>query len=30
VGILQKGQTLSAQEMPPESDAISSSSVFED
>lgn len=30
VGILQKGQTLSAQEMPPEADAISSTSVFED
>jgi len=30
VGILQKGQTLSAQELPPEADAISSSSVFED
>ena len=30
VGILQKGQTLSAQEMPPEADAISSSAVFED
>ncbi len=30
VGILQKGQTLSAQEIPPEADAISSSSVFED
>ena len=30
VGILQKGQTLSAQELPPKADAISSSSVFED
>ena len=30
VGILQKGQTLSAQELPPEADAISSPSVFED
>lgn len=30
VGILQKGQTLSAQELPPEVDAISSPSVFED
>ena len=30
VGILQKGQTLSAQELPPEADAISSSSVMED
>ncbi len=30
VGILQKGQTLSAQELPPEADAISSSSAFED
>ena len=30
VGILQKGQTLSAQELPPEADAINSSSVFED
>ena len=30
VGILQKGQTLSAQEHPPEADAISSSSAFED
>ena len=29
VGILQKGQTLSAQELPPEADAISSSSVIE-
>ncbi len=30
VGILQKGQILSAQELPPEADALSSSSVFED
>lgn len=30
VGILQKGQTLSAQELAPEADAISSSSAFED
>lgn len=30
VGILQKGQTLSAQELPPEADAISSPSAFED
>jgi hypothetical protein len=30
VGILQKGQTLSAQELPPETDAVSSSSAFED
>ncbi|WP_265307653.1 hypothetical protein [Verminephrobacter eiseniae] len=30
VGILQKGQTLSAQELPPEADAVSSSSAFED
>lgn len=30
VGILQKGQTLSAQELPPEADAIRSPSVFED
>jgi len=30
VGILQKGQTLSAQELPPEADSISSSSVIED
>jgi hypothetical protein len=30
VGILQKGQTLSAQELPPEADGISSPSVFED
>jgi hypothetical protein len=29
VGILQKGQTLSAQELPPEADSISSSSVIE-
>ena len=29
-GILQKGQTLSAQELPPEADAMSSSSTFED
>ena len=30
VGILQKGQTLSAQELPPETDAVSSSSAYED
>lgn len=30
VGILQKGQTLSTQELPPEADAVSSSSAFED
>lgn len=30
VGILQKGQTLNAQEQLPKADAISSSSVFED
>ncbi len=30
VGILQKGQTLSAQELPPEGGAMSSSSAFED
>ena len=30
VGILQKGQTLSAHEVPPEADAISSSPVIED
>ncbi len=30
VGILQKGQTLSAQELPPEADVVSSSSAFED
>jgi hypothetical protein len=30
VGILQKGQTLSAQELPPETDPVSSSSAFED
>ncbi|MDY0329680.1 MAG: hypothetical protein RBR52_04195 [Thiomonas sp.] len=30
VGILQKGQTLSAQEIPPEGDAIRSSPAFED
>lgn len=29
VGILHKGQTLSAQELPPETDAVSSSSAFE-
>ena len=29
VGILQKGQTLSAQELPPETDAVSSLSAFE-
>ena len=30
VGILQKGQTLSAQKVPPESDAVNTSSAFED
>lgn len=30
VGILQQGQTLSAQELPPESDVINSSPAFED
>jgi hypothetical protein len=30
VGILQKGQTLSAHEMPPEADAVGSTPVIED
>jgi len=30
VGILQKGQTLSAHEVPPEADAVSSTPVIED